>query len=130
MKFSTKFVTRTGLLIALTIGLQLLSRTVGGTTLITGSLVNMMLIISAAVLGWQGGAIVGLFTPLIAVLIGIMKFPILVPAIIIANGVLVVSYALLKEHNRYLGVGVGAVLKFLVLAVAVRYLIQVPQPVV
>ena len=130
MMNSTKFITRTGLLLALTIGLQLLSRSLGGTTLVTGSLVNMMLIISTVILGWQGGTAVGFFTPVIAVLIGIMKFPLLVPFIVIANFVLVISYYLLNNYNQYLGLGVGAVVKFLVLALAVRKIIEVPPPVV
>ena len=130
MNFSTKFVTRTGLLLALTIGLQLLSRSLGGTTLLTGSLVNMMLIISTAILGWRGGAVVGTFTPVIAVLLGIMGLPILVPAIIVANLVLIVTYYLLQTNNRYVALGLGAVAKFLVLALTVEYLLQVPPPVV
>ena len=130
MNFSTKFVTRAGLLLALTIGLQLLSRSLGGTTLLTGSLVNMMLIISTVILEWQGGVVVGLFTPVIAVLLGIMGIPILVPAIIVANIVLVVSYYLIQNYNRYLALGIGAVAKFLVLSLAVKYLVQVPPPVV
>ena len=130
MDLSTKFITRTGLLLALTIGLQLLSRSLGGTTLITGSLVNMMLIVTTSILAWQGGAVVGFFTPIIAFLLGIMKFPMLVPFIIIANLVLVLCYYSLKNYNQYLALGVGAVAKFLVLAGAVKYLIQLPPPVV
>lgn len=130
MNLNTKFLTRAGLLLALTIGLQLLSRSLGGTTLLTGSLVNMMLIISTAILGWRGGVVVGTFTPVIAVLLGIMGLPILVPAIIIANLVLVVSYYLIKGSNRYLALAIGAVSKFLVLSATVKYLLQVPPPVV
>ena len=130
MNFSTKFVTRTGLLLALTIGLQLLSRSLGGTQLITGSLVNMMLLLSTMILGWQGGAAVGFFTPIIAVLLGIMGVPVLVPAIIIANLVLVISHYFINDYNQYLALGVGAIAKFLVLSVSVKYLLQVPPPVV
>ncbi|MFO7819608.1 MAG: hypothetical protein R6V17_05145 [Halanaerobacter sp.] len=72
MDLRTKFITRMGLLLALTIGLQLLSHSLGGTILITGSLVNMMLIIITAILAWQGGAAV----------VKMMQFPQLYHALI------------------------------------------------
>lgn len=47
MEFDLKFITRAELLLALTISLQLFSRTIGATTLIIGSF-----------LAWQGGVVI------------------------------------------------------------------------
>ena len=128
--YKTKLITRTGVLLALTIGLQLLSRSLGSTILFTGSLVNMMLIIAVEILDWQGGVSLGVFTPIIAFLLGIMKFPLVVPFIIVGNSVLVLGYYFLKSYNSYLALVVGAVAKFLVLAITVEYVLQVPPPIV
>jgi len=128
--YKTKLITRTGVLLALTIGLQLLSRSLGSTILFTGSLVNMMLIIAVEILDWQGGVSLGVFIPIIAFLLGIMKFPLVVPFIIVGNSVLVLGYYFLKSYNSYLALVVGAVAKFLVLAITVEYVLQVPPPIV
>ncbi|MGM0368967.1 MAG: hypothetical protein ACQEP9_00950, partial [Bacillota bacterium] len=130
INYKTKLITRTGLLLALTIGLQLLSRSLGSAVLFTGSLVNMMLIIAVDILGWQGGVSLGVFTPIVAFLLGIMKVPLIVPFIIVGNSVLVLAYYFLEDYNSYVALVVGAVVKFLVLALAVEYVLQVPPPVV
>ncbi len=63
-----KLLTRTALLMALTIALQGIRMP----PVFTGPLVNFMLILSTAMVGIRGGTFIGFFTPLIALTLGII----------------------------------------------------------
>ncbi|SDZ24786.1 hypothetical protein SAMN05660462_02372 [Proteiniborus ethanoligenes] len=123
---STRFITRTGLFLGLAlvfqIGLRQLSQP------IVGSLVNLVLIISAGLMGTFSGAVVGSFTPLIALLIGIMGFPPVVPFIIIGNFVYVFIFNILRRNLNIKGASITAVVgaslaKYLVLMISVKYVL-------
>lgn len=117
-----KFVTRTAVLLALTVVFQSLK--LG--QLVTGSLVNAILFISACMIGWSSGALIGSITPLVALLIGILK-PALAPAvpfIMLGNAILVLVFCSLKDKNFLVAVVVASCAKFLVLYISTRFLIS------
>ncbi|HHV74944.1 MAG TPA: ECF transporter S component [Thermoanaerobacterium sp.] len=128
-KFDARFITRTAILLAITIIVQFIKMP----QLITGSIVNAMLIISAYFVGIWSGVSIGLLTPIIAFLVGLMGFPILIPFIMIGNTLYVVLFKTVK--NNIIGMIAGAVVKFLWLAASVKYIlawfnVNVPQKIV
>lgn len=128
MRYDLRFLTRTAVLLALTVAAQLFSGRLG--QMVTGPLVNAMLYISAYSVGWIGGVIIGAVTPWVALAYGIVKAPAVpaVPFIMIANAILVLVFAgvsrLNKTWGRYPAVVVAAVVKFAVLAGAVQYILN------
>lgn len=126
-RISVRQLTRVALLLALTLAVQLLRLPAP----VTGPLVNLMLILSTALAGTAGGAGIGLLTPWAALLLGIIP-PILAPAIpfiMAGNAVYCISYGALKEKIKggsVIGVISGAVLKFVVIAGAARWLLVLP----
>ncbi len=121
----TKWLTKTALLLALTLVFQM----IGFPQPVTGPLINMMLFISATISGLLGGILIGALTPWIAFVRGILPAPLapMIPFIMAGNAVLVVSYFGLKRVNQYLAVIVASVIKFAVLALAVNFLVEVPE---
>jgi len=95
---------------------------------ITGPLVNTVLYLAAMIVGWQGGLIIGIFTPVIAAMRGILPPPLapLIPFIALGNAILVILFFLLKSKNKIAGIIIASVTKFLVLVSAVNLLVQVP----
>lgn len=125
-KFDAKFITRTAILLALTIIVQFIKMP----QLVTGSIVNAMLIVSAYFVTVWSGITIGLLTPIIAFLVGLMGFPMLIPFIMIGNALYVVLFSAIK--NNIIGMITGAVVKFLWLAASVKYIlvmfgVKVPQ---
>ncbi|WP_027340322.1 ECF transporter S component [Halonatronum saccharophilum] len=123
MKY-TKWLTRTAMLLALTLVVQIM----GFPPYITGPLVNMMLIVSVLSINLLSGILIGSLTPWIALARGILPAPLapMVPFIIISNIILIVGFYLFEERNRYLAIIIGGLGKYLILAGAVRFIVQVP----
>ncbi len=123
----TRWVTRTAILLALTLAFQL----IGLPQPVTGPAVNAMLILSALLAGPSSGVVIGCLTPIIAWQRGILPAPLgpMIPFIALGNAVLVLLFALLKRRQPYLAIGVAAVAKYAVLATAVRLIVTVPPPV-
>jgi hypothetical protein len=87
--------------------------------LITGTIVNAVLFISASLLGWEMAVAIGVLPSLIALLAGTLPLPlvIMIPLIITSNALLVLSfYYLSKSKNISLGILAGSFLKFIFLA--------------
>lgn len=122
MNFKVRFLTRTALLLALTLVIQLLRLPQP----ITGTGVNFFLYIAVFMIGISSGSLIGLLTPIIALSFGIIGFAPLVPFIVVGNLSLVVVFGLIKNKNRYLAVIMASAVKFLVLVIAVNLIIQVP----
>lgn len=131
---NVKQVTRTALLIALTLAFQ----SMGLQQMITGPVVNMLLFLGVVLVGPWGAAITGLITPIMALWVGILKPPLapMVPAIALGNAIMCILFGALSRTmpktpivGRVAGVAVGSVVKFLVLTGTVRYLVQVPPPI-
>jgi len=119
-----RFIAYTGILLAVALVVQM-----GGFPQpITGPLVNAVLYLSALLVGSWSGVIIGIFTPLIAFMRGILPAPLapMIPFIAIGNGVLVLVFFILMEKNKIIGIVVASVVKYLILSTAVRYVVSVP----
>jgi len=117
-----KIITRTALLLALTVAFQ--SIKLG--QFFTGPLVNAVLLISACAVGWPAGMFIGAVTPWIALLVGILQ-PVLAPAvpfIMIGNALLVIVFSFLKPLNSYVAVLASSISKFGILYIATRFLLH------
>ncbi|WP_343208430.1 ECF transporter S component [Anaerolentibacter hominis] len=138
MKNTALWVTRTGVFIALLIVLQAVTTPLG-TTLVTGSFVNMMLILSVMLCGFSSGAAVGLVSPVLAKCLGIGPFWSLIPFILAGNLTLIVIWYILgrkKGQGRFtwclIACLTAAAAKFLVLylgivKIAVPLILELPQ---
>jgi len=119
-----RWISRTAILLAIALVFQM-----GGfPQFITGPLVNTVLYLAAMIVGWQGGLIIGIFTPVIAAMRGILPPPLtpLIPFIALGNAMLVILFFLLKSKHKIAGIIIASVTKFLVLVSAVNLLVQVP----
>lgn len=117
-------ITKTGLLLAATIVLQL----AGLPQPVTGPVVNMMLYISTLAVGIGGAVIIGCLTPIVAFTRGILPPPLApaIPFIALGNALLSVVYGVLYPRSRLLAILAASLFKYLLLAGAVRFVIQVP----
>jgi hypothetical protein len=126
-----KFITRTAVLLALTLAAQMLKLPQP----VTGPAVNAMLFVSSGVVGIAGGVIIGALTPWVAFVNGILPPPLApaIPFIMLGNAALVAIFNLFIRKNAAVysiaGIGLAAVVKFLILSMAVRFLINVPPKV-
>ncbi len=127
MNLDAKWLTRAAILLALALAVQ--SLRLG--QYITGPVVNAVLLSGAVLVGPWGAAAIGLLTPLTAFLLGQLS-PILAPAIpfiMAGNAVLALLFGYGRKTNVYLALVVAAVVKYLVLAGAVRYILALPPKV-
>ncbi len=124
---TTRWITRTAILLALTLAFQLL----GLPQPVTGPAINAMLILSALLVGPAAGVIIGSLTPVIAWQRGILAAPLgpMIPFIALGNMVLVLLFFYLRRRQPYLALIAAAFAKFAVLATAVRVFVTVPPPV-
>lgn len=128
---SIRFVTQTAVLFALTLVVQML----GLPQMVTGPLVNAMLLLATIFVGVGSGVCIGLFTPWVALVRGILPPPLapLVPFIMLGNGAFVVIFGLFRRKKTLAfdiaGVVLGALAKYLILSQAVRSLVSLPPQV-
>lgn len=111
---SVKFMTRTAILLALTIVFQTIGRSLPfgqANQFVTGSLVNACLIIAAASVGIWGGLAVSVLSPFGAILTGAPINIAFAPFIAVGNFILVLLFFIFRK-KQILGVASGAVLKF------------------
>ncbi len=125
-KMNTTYIVRTGLLLALALIFQIGFKG----QVIVGPMINFVLIASTLTVGMLSGVVIGCFTPLIAILVGVIQ-PFLapqIPFIIIGNLTLVILFAIIKKRmqkgGEYLGLALGSLLKFGVLAGSIRLIIN------
>jgi len=120
-----KFITRTGILLAVALVVQM-----GGFPQpITGPLINTVLYLAALLVGSWGGIIIGVCTPVIAFMRGILPAPLgpMIPFIALGNGVLVIVFSLLKGKNKIFGIIIASLAKYLILFTAVSFIVDVPD---
>lgn len=124
-KSRIRWVTRTAILIAITVALQALTLQLGN-QYITGSIVNMMLILSVMVCGLPSGLTVGAVTPILPTMMGFGPLPPLVPFIMLGNMALVTVWHFVGniklpiENASYIcALIAGAAVKFGVLYVGI-----------
>lgn len=124
---TVRTLTRLALLLAITLAIQM----IGLPQYITGPAINAMLVVSTLALGPVGAAFIGMLTPVIAFMRGILP-PVLAPAIpfiVLGNWAIIFVFAAFRRSNQYLAVILGALAKYLVLAGAVTFFLAVPPPV-
>lgn len=96
---------------------------------VTGPLINFMLLFTTLLLGLKKGMIIGLFTPLGALLLGIIP-PVLaaaVPFIMLGNSAYCLFFAVLtKQLPALVALAVASGSKFLIIAGAARLLLNLP----
>ena len=85
--------------------------------IVVGPLVNMVLFITVMMVSPVSAMLVGVLTPLIAFLLGIMGMFPLVPVLAIGNMLLVIVFSLFYRQknlflNEYIGLFVSALVKF------------------
>ena len=109
-----KFITRTAILLALTIVFQSIGRLFPAgfnSQFIVGPLVNASLLVATAAVGIWGGAIIAVLTPFGAILTA-AQIPLpLAPIIAVGNFMLVLGFYIVKK-KKAIGIVVGAMLKF------------------
>lgn len=123
---ATVWVAEAALLLALLVVVQLLTFAVPKSApligqLFTGSLVNMVLIVGVASVGYSGTAVAAVASPLLAYAFGQMAFPQMIPVVAIGNLVIItVLWAFLRPADSegtpgigrsVAGIAVGAVAK-------------------
>jgi hypothetical protein len=127
-------VTRTALLVALTLAIQ----SVGVQQTIVGPTVNMLLILGVMLVGVAGACAAGAITPITGLWAGILAPPLapMVPLIGVGNAVMcllfwAVSRALrgIGTAAQLLGVLAGSLAKYAILTLSVRFVVEVPPPV-
>ena len=139
MKNRTLWITRTAIFIALLIAIQYLTSFLGN-QYVTGSLVNLILIVAVMTCGLYSGAAVSLVSPFIAFLLNIgPKFIQLIPFIALGNFTFVLAWYLMagrREESgsvgRFAAVIVAAIAKFVVLylgivKIAIPFLLALPE---
>ena len=92
--------------------------------IIVGSLVNLVLFVAAATVGWRGSIVVAVLTPFIAWLQSQIPHPLLIPFVALGNLALVLVFELVERQSNktarmLAGMGAAAVVKFIVLYLAV-----------
>lgn len=109
-------------------GAGLLITNLGMPQWITGPLVNALLILAVLWGGVSQAIFVGMVTPLGAAMSGILPLPLLVmiPFIALGNALFVSLFGGLYQKNRWLALGVGAVVKAAFLYGAVTLLVVRP----
>jgi len=139
------WITRTAILIALTVVLQFITIQLAaglgpGAQFVTGSVVNLMLIISVMTCGLSTGLTVALFTPIMPTILGFGPVWPVVPFISAGNMALCAVWHFIGNRtivNQFVSYVIatiaGAVAKFLVLylgvvQLAMRFIPGLPQP--
>jgi hypothetical protein len=133
------WITRTAIFIALLVVMQAATAPMGN-TLITGTVVNLLLIVSVMTCGFSSGLTVALISPILAKFFGIGPLWVLIPFIEAGNIVLITIWHLVgnrKKGSRYTAyvtaLAAAAAAKFLVLyigivRIAIPLLLGLPEP--
>lgn len=133
------WITRTAILIAVLIVSQIATAPFGN-TLITGSLVNLVLVVSVMTSGMLTGLTVASLSPVFAKIIGIGPLWSIIPFIMLGNIIFVIIWHFIgnqhfrKKHLSYIiAMVIAAVSKFLILYVGivritVPFLLSLPEP--
>lgn len=120
-----KFITRTAILLALTVLFQSLRSIIPMppqvAQYVVGSLVNLSLIVAAVLVGIKGGLVISIAAPIIAYFQGQLPqiMPFMIVAVALGNAAIVVMVGLLYNKNKYVALISGAVLKFITLYIVV-----------
>lgn len=123
----TRDLVKTGMMLALALVFQIGFRQFAQP--LVGPLVNMVLFMTVLYVNVPSAVIVGVITPVVAFVLGIMGLFPLVPIVAIGNALLTVMFGfmiqLLMKYNwkNYVAIVVAAIFKFIFLFTAARYLL-------
>lgn len=115
---TTKMITRSAMILALSIAVQAVKLPQP----VTGPLINTLLLMAVAMAGPLGAVLVGVCTPLFALLFGIMPFAPAAPVIMLGNASLAIVFARLIKKPVW-GVIAAAFAKYGIMALMVFYLL-------
>jgi len=131
VKNKVLWITRTAVFVALLVTVQIVTAPLGN-QFVTGSAVNLVLVLSLLICGPATGIIVGIVSPIFVSMIGFgPAFPPIVPFIVLGNVVFIIAWFLLRKLNskgnnaikrnisNYLIVVVAALIKFLTLYITI-----------
>ncbi|HYE81056.1 MAG TPA: ECF transporter S component [Clostridia bacterium] len=126
-----QFMTRTALLLALVVTVQLAGRLIPNSNFVVGPLVNACLLVSTAVAGVWSGIIISVVSPFASLInnhapVAAALLP-FAPFVAAGNAIYVLCFYLLKKKNIVAGIGIGAVLKFAFLYSAINIFLQIFQ---
>ena len=116
-----QFITRTGMLLALTVVFQMVGRAIPApaNSFITGTLVNACLLVATLFGGLWSGIIISIlapFTSLInnhaAIASALLPFA---PVVALGNVALVVAFYMFRNKSKIGGIAIGTAVKFLIL---------------
>lgn len=121
--------TRTAILLAVVVVVQIVGRYIPNNNFIVGPLVNMCLILAVISAGLWGGVAIAVLSPLVSLInnhapVAAALLP-FTPFIVLANVILVVTFYLLYNRNKYVGVVAAALLKFGFLLGAINIFLNV-----
>jgi len=123
-----QFMTRTALLLALVITVQMAGRLIPNSNFVVGPLVNACLLISTALAGVWSGIIISVISPFASLInnhapVAAALLP-FAPFVAAGNAVYVLCYYLLGKKNSVVGVGIGSILKFAFLYSSINIFLQ------
>ena len=90
-----------------------------------GVVINSVLVLATVVVGPLAGAVIGLVTPWVAALSGVIDLSFMTPFIMIGNVTLVAALTFWQKESRFVGVVAGAFAKYLVFILAANFLLPV-----
>ncbi|WP_010249738.1 ECF transporter S component [Acetivibrio cellulolyticus] len=125
MNNNVKYLTRTAMLLALTIVFQFLGRLFplgGNSNFIVGPLVNACLIISASLVGIYAGAVISILSPFGAILTGALLPLPLALFVALGNFSLVLIFYIFRK-KEIIGIISGAIVKFAIIYGSLLYVI-------
>jgi hypothetical protein len=96
-------IVQTAILLALVLVFQQLRLLIGSTlasTIIIGSLVNLVLVVAGGTVGWRGSIVIALLSPVVAAIQGHLPLPILIPFVAAGNFVIAVVFELVERHKN------------------------------
>lgn len=133
---SVRFTVLTAAFLALLIVFQGMSASLG--QMVTGSLVNFVLVAATLLVGWKSGVVIAVLSPFFAKLFGIGPIYPILPVVALGNVMLVIVYAFIMSRTfktafRWVvSVVAAAGLKYAVLTIGVVKLvlplISLPEP--
>jgi len=127
VKTATSWMAKTAILLGFTVAIQMF----GLPQPVTGPAVNAMLLLTAMTVDPWSGVLVGVSTPVIALYRGILLAPLapMIPFIALGNAAFVLLYSLVRKRHKIVALAVASIAKFIILSMAVRFLVTVPEPV-
>ena len=124
-----RLITRTAVLLAVVVVVQLVGRSLPNNNFIVGPLVNMCLLVAAMTAGVTGGITIAILSPLTSLInnnapvaAALLPFS---PVIALANIAFVLTFYFLYNKNKYIGLAAAAVFKFGLLFLGIRIFLNI-----